>query len=195
MNAKHFLNNTDNAIHTSRVLLVVVAFLGALILFNSYEIHQIPLRERTVLIPTGLDRKVWFTGDKASDEYLKAVARDVVCLAFTYTPSNVRGNFAELLAYFPPELFTVNQKSYYALADTINKQGVASVFYLQDSKVNPLTNEIVVKGQRNLYSLQSIQAMRSETYSCRLHFEIRNGKFVLLQITDSTGVDPSVPVN
>src|SRR5690242_20397387 len=112
MNAKRFLNDSDNAIHTSRILLVVVAFLGAHILYNTYAIQQIPLRERTVLIPTGLDRRVWFTGDKASDEYLKAVARDVASLAFTYTPSNVRGNFAELLTYFPPEVFTVNQKSY-----------------------------------------------------------------------------------
>ncbi len=179
---KIFVQRSSNLFAENRVLKIAILVMGAVLMYNSYMVHEAVTCQRVVLIPPGLDSKVEVTGDRLSEEYVKTMVRYVSSLAFTYSPSTARKQFDALLALFTVEAYPQAQQAFYELASTIETANVSSVFYL-DPKfiVDVKNNAIEIMGQNRKYKDSTLVSDSVARYV--LEYVVTNGKFQLSKIT------------
>ncbi len=150
----------------------VVTTCGSLKAMNSQKI---------VLVPPQINKQMWISGNKASDEYLKEFARYIAGLAFSYHPGTVRKQFSELLTMYSPGEYQNAQKVFYALANKIEEARVASTFYVNEIS-NWENRTIEVKGYKTTFfpdkTSEEIQA------SYYIEYVVVDGKFQIVNIMD-----------
>jgi len=137
--------------------------------------------QKIVLVPPQINKQMWISGNKASDEYIKEFARYISGLAFSYHPGTVRKQFSELLNMYTPGEFENAQRVFYALANKIEEARVASTFYVNEIS-NWENRTIEVKG----YKTTSFPDKTSEEVQTSYYIEyvIVDGKFQIVTIMD-----------
>ncbi|MDE1188841.1 MAG: TraE/TraK family type IV conjugative transfer system protein [Pantoea sp.] len=102
--------------------------------------------QKTVTTPMMFDRP--FTSDSASgDAALNAMlVRAFINLRLSVTPETVDSQYAALLRFVPPENRDAMKKQLAAEAEYIKKNGVSSVFQIDDEITDTTTGDIIAQG-------------------------------------------------
>ncbi|WNJ82269.1 TraE/TraK family type IV conjugative transfer system protein (plasmid) [Cedecea neteri] len=102
--------------------------------------------QKTVTTPMMFDRA--FVSDSATgDQALNGMlVRSFVNLRLSVTPETVKSQHSALLRYVPPEYRDEMKKQLDAEAEYINKNGVTSVFRIDDEITDTTTGDIIVQG-------------------------------------------------
>ena len=102
--------------------------------------------QKTVTTPMNFDRP--FTSDAASgDAALNGMlVRSFINLRLSVTPETVDSQHEALLRFVPPESRDAMKKSLAAEADYIKKNGVTSVFRIDDEFTDTTTGDITAQG-------------------------------------------------
>lgn len=175
---KKYLNEMDRVKAANNLLKFFVVVIGIAVLYNSVMIQRALNSQRTILVPAVVNAKMMITGDKADDAYIKAITREIVNLAFNYTPATARAQFADLLAMYEPGSFAEAKAKWYDFADTIESaKQVSSVFYIQRIVVQHESNAIEVTGIKKQYADSKEIENSVKTYI--IEYEIKDGKFWL----------------
>ncbi|NKE71281.1 type IV conjugative transfer system protein TraE [Candidatus Manganitrophus noduliformans] len=182
MKLETYLQGASNKAAENRLLKSVVLIIGVAVVVNTVLLSRAMNAARTILIPPGINGKVEITGDRASEEYVKAFARYVTGLAGSYTPATARAQFEELLVLYSPEAYPEGKKIFYELADRIETAHVTHVYFIQKIAVGK--SQIEVSGIRK----QFIEATRiDETgMSYLIDYKILDGRFTLLGFSEKT---------
>lgn len=190
---------TSNLWAENRLLKFVVVLIGCIELWNSHKIDLAMKYQRTVLVPSGLDRRVTLIGDSASEEYIRLFARIVTNLAFNYNSAAARGQFGELLQYFTVDTFPSAKAAFYSMAETIERTRVSSSFVISKPiEVDSASHTITVTGiQRQWIESNFID---SSEKSYQVSFMMTDGRFAITGINEkrldnAAGRKPSPPVS
>jgi conjugal transfer pilus assembly protein TraE len=152
MKLNAFLSSVSNKHAENRLLKFVVIVIGAAVVFNTFQADRALKYQRTVLIPPGLNNRVEVTAYDLSDSYIETVIRHVAGLAFNYSPASVRGQFDNLLTMFSPGAYPDAYRTFYDLADNVEKANVSSVFYLNNRMIiDKAGSQVTIEGQSRKY--------------------------------------------
>jgi len=175
-----FLQKSSNLHAENRLLRFVVLIIGITVLANTYMTYRALNSHRTIIVPPVIGSQIEFSGDKASDEYIREFTRYFCALALTYTPATARKQFDELLLLYAPEVFPDAKKLFYALADDIELAGVSNSFVIQSISIDNSKKEIKVTGQNLRYKDDKrIEDMETRKYV--INYRVQNGRFMLLR--------------
>ncbi len=175
-----YLSRASNVFSLNRVLLVTtLAMLAVTVLLIQTVNRQIESRT-TVLVPLTSTGAMEVGYDTASTDYLRAIARYIINLAFTYTSDTARGQFEELLTLFAPEQREAERRRWLALADKIAKvHRVSRAFFIDDIRKKNDANTLIVKGStaRRLGAKLEVEPAVLE-----LDYRIDYGRFMLVSM-------------
>lgn len=138
--------------------------------------------QRTVIIPPSIKSNIEVIDNQANDAYLLEMSRWVGILAFTYSPSNARSQFDDLLTLYAPEEFPAAEDFWYKLASTIETTGLTSAFYLDTVNLNEKTNVVMISGTRTLIKDNKVLETGRKEY--QVAFRIQGGRFMVTRIDE-----------
>jgi conjugal transfer pilus assembly protein TraE len=177
-----FLQKSSNVVAENRLLKFVVVVIGVAAVINAFMTYRALNYQRTVIVPPVLKSRIEITGDRASEEYVRAFSRYFAALAFSYSPGSVKAQFDELLALYAPEVFPEEKRVLYELADRVITTRVTSVFFIGKLYVDGEKSQIEVAGQRRQYVDDRKVEDIVKTYL--IDYRISEGRFQLVKISE-----------
>jgi hypothetical protein len=183
-----YLSRLDRLQEKNRILLIALVIMLAFNLWNWSSLSRAKRENRVALIPLTGGSGLWVGNGKASDDYLRAMARYITGMVGSYTAGTYRAQLQELLPLFPAEVVGQAQKEFMELAD--DRERFPSIAYRIVWNGNPPLK--VVDG-----SLMQIQALKSElvngaanktepVWFC-IHYRIDDTQFRLLSFEELGG--------
>ncbi len=177
-----FLQKSSNVVAENRLLKFVVVVIGIAAVINTFMTCRALNYQRTVIVPPVLKSRIEITGDRASEEYIKAFSRYIAALAFSYSPGGVKAQFDELLALYAPDVFPEGKRLLYELADRVITTRVTSVFFISKLYVDGEKSQIELQGQRRLYVDDRKVEDLLKTYL--IDYRISDGRFQIMKISE-----------
>lgn len=78
-----FLQKTSNIVAENRLLKFVVVVIGVAAIANAVMTYRALNYQRTIIVPRSLKSRIEITGDRVSEEYVKAFSRYIAALSFS----------------------------------------------------------------------------------------------------------------
>jgi len=178
---KKYMEEKTNYAMSNRILRFFVIVIGIAIIVQSFVMYSLWKSQRTVLVPPNITSQAFISGVDASDEYLRAMARYVMILTTTYSPSTARSQFSDFLKLVAPERFAEYKKVFYDLADKSETGNVSSSFFVSLVKVDRVKKELIVQGILNQWT-QDKKFITDEVKSYLIAYDIRDGMFYVREI-------------
>jgi conjugal transfer pilus assembly protein TraE len=178
---KKYMEEKTNYAMSNRILRFFVIVIGIAIIVQSFVMYSLWKSQRTVLVPPNITSQAFISGTDASDEYLRAMARYVMILTTTYSPSTARSQFSDFLKLVVPERFAEYKKVFYDLADKSETGNVSSSFFVSLVKVDRVKKELIVQGILNQWT-QDKKFITDEVKSYLIAYDIRDGMFYVREI-------------
>lgn len=116
-----YLNWTDRLLAQNRLLGLVVVVLLIWNVLTFTQIARIQARTQVVVVPIGSDDGLQVGHNRASERYMRRMARYVVSQIGTYTAATARDQLFELLDLFPADATGDVQSSFERLAVEIER--------------------------------------------------------------------------
>ncbi|MDF7662719.1 TraE/TraK family type IV conjugative transfer system protein [Erwiniaceae bacterium L1_54_6] len=102
--------------------------------------------QKTITVPMLFDRPFVSTAASGDDALNGLLVRSFINLRLSVTPETVDSQHAALLRFVPPEDRDAMKKQLAAEAEYIRKNGVSSVFRLDDETTDTTTGDIIARG-------------------------------------------------
>lgn len=181
---KILVKKTDAYYAENRLLKFAFVFLCLGLVGMGIYVHKAVQYKTVVVIPPNMESSATFVNGIPNDEFIEKITRDIVGLAFNYTPATVRSQFGQLLTYVAPEEFASESRHWYELANKIEAARVSSTMPLDPGiDVNPSTGEIKIRGSRTQYTNDQLIETKKRVYIIK--YTIRRGRFCLQSIMET----------
>lgn len=182
MHLKIYQNRLSNLWAENRLLkFVVVVLAGGCIACICLSLRAMD-KQRVVILPPVVDRRVVISGNEVNEDYVKLFARYTTSLFLNYSPATFSIQAEDLLKLASPEAFPTLRKSLMQIKDTVERLHVSSVFYPHEITVDAEQRKITVKGMMRRYAQRSMVDEGIGVYLIR--YKIIDGRFFVDGIKD-----------
>lgn len=148
-----------------------------------YKIDRVSRHQRSFIVPDHIARKIEFTDDHIPSELLEEYSEKVAQYAFNFTPATARARFGRLLQYFHPDSFPSAKKTFFEMADTIERTKVSSSFVINKPiEVDTEKKTITVSGAARLWVESKFIDTEEKTYI--ISYTITDSLFQLLSVDE-----------
>jgi len=176
-----FLNEKENLLAENKILRLMIVIIGLSVWFNTYVIFKTAKHQRTIIIPTGLNGTAEITENRATDNYLRAMARHITYLTFNYSPGTARQQFEELIRLYEPSIYPIAKKKLLNLAETIETIEISSAFIINDIKLS--NGKIIVYGDLTQFTRDK-KIIEGKRIAYEIPFKIEEGRFWITEFVE-----------
>ena len=175
MKAKKFMEKWEGKNAENNLLRLVVIVLVTGLLVQSSLLIYMRKTERTVIVPSYIDRKFYVEGSKVSPEYLEMMSKYAVELLANYTPETIKDRYDEFLRFIAPSQYNTVSSALLGMINDTTTYRISQYFIPQDIKVQDKT--ITIVGLLRKY----VQDKELNTYRAtyKMEFHIENGRFLI----------------
>lgn len=185
MDLKLFMQKSSNVFAENRLLKFFMVVIGCAVVANIYMTSYALQSQRVIVVPPVVNSKLEISGDKVSDDYIKAFMRYTCALAFNYTPATARTQFSELLALLSPEYYPEGKKLLYGLVDSVEAARVSNSFILHKLSIDAKKSEIEVVG-RNLRFAED-KKVEDTARAYIFNYKVSDGRFMITGLKEKEG--------
>jgi conjugal transfer pilus assembly protein TraE len=178
-----YLQGSANLFEENRLLKFAIVGLFAANLVLGSVIYTSARNQRTVIVPFAAGGDLYVTGDTPSTGYLRAVTRNIVALAGTYSAYSADRQFQELLTLVHPSGYNALRDSFNRLLDELQNNPTLSIatYIRGDKPVTYSQGDIVVPIEKVRVIGGVIRKFRGDL---RIRYAIENGRFWLVSLNE-----------
>lgn len=178
-----YLQGSSNLFEENRLLKFAVVGLFGVTAVLGAVVYSSDQNRRTVIVPFGAGGDLYVTGNTPSATYLKAITRNIVALAGTYSAYSADQQFRELLSIAHPSAYNAMRDSFTALLDELaNNPTLSIAAYIRgDQPVTWTKNEIVVPVEKVRVIGGVIRKFRG---TFRISYVVDHGRFWLVRLSE-----------
>ena len=125
--------------------MVVLAFAVVLSSFISYIAVSY---QKVVILPPVVDKRIYISGNDASDSYFKLYAKYIANLLANYTPGTFRDQKTDLLALCDPSFLPTLEKHALEIESAVMKLHITSSFFPRKVIIDRKQNLLKITGDR-----------------------------------------------
>lgn len=167
MDGGKYLSKIDNLLKKNRLLWVVIGLMIIWNSANSIHLYMIQSDAKVVIIPVGLEAMQIGNG-RATENYLRRMARYITTMIGTYTAATARTQFMELLSLFDPSKSVAAQIKFEKISSEIERfpsisshirwvgdtpLGYTNDFLQVKVKKDRLVNGMITKSENKIYCI------------------------------------------
>lgn len=178
-----YLQGSANLFEENRLLkFAIVGLFGINVVLGSV-IYTSAQNQRTVIVPFGAGGDLYVTGDEPSPGYLRAVTRNIVALAGTYSAYSADRQFQELLTLVHPSIYNEVRDSLNRLLDELASNPTLSIatYIRADKPVTHSDGTVLVPIEKVRVIGGVIRKFRGDL---RIRYAIENGRFWLVSLNE-----------
>lgn len=176
MKKEKFIEKHANLHSENNLLKVIILILTFAIVTEGVLIVYLRVKERTIIVPTYIDRKFYVEGDKASPEYLEMMAKYAIELVSNYTPETAKSRFDEFMRFISPSNYNTVSTSLLGTLNDITTYQI-SQYFIPQSNMTVQDNTITATGLLRKYTQDKLVSANMAVY--KIQFSIDNGRFVI----------------
>lgn len=178
-----FLQGSSNLFEENRLLKFAITGLFGITAVLGAVVYSADQNRRTVVVPFASGGDLYVTGAKPSADYLKAMTRNIVALAGTYSAYSADTQFQALLGIAHPSAFNGLRDSFNAILDELGENPTLSIatYIRPDQPVTVSDHDIVVPVEKVRVIGGVVRKFRG---NFRIRFTVDNGRFWLTGLTE-----------
>lgn len=185
----------------NRVTMLALASLGSLLALSlvgtcitGAMAWHFASTQKTITTPMLFDRSFTSDASQGDANLNNMLVRSFVNLRLSVTPDTVDSQHAALLRWVPPEARSELKKALAVEADYIKKNGISTVFRIEDEAFDPATSDIIVTG--TLSASTSNGSLKLDIPDVHKAYRL-NVKYVdgIIRLTAFPEVQPPQPVS
>lgn len=178
-----YLQGSSNLFEENRLLKFAITGLFGITAVLGAVVYSADQNRRTVVVPFASGGDLYVTGSTPSADYLKAMTRNIVALAGTYSAYSADTQFQALLGIAHPSAFNGLRDSFNAILDELGENPTLSIatYIRTDQPVTFSDHDIVVPVEKVRVIGGVVRKFRG---TLRIRFTIDNGRFWLTGLTE-----------
>jgi conjugal transfer pilus assembly protein TraE len=177
MKIKKFMEQWENREMENRLLKFVIVVLAAAIVIEGGLMIHLYTSERTVIVPSFVDKRFYVEGDKASTEYIELMARYAIELVGNFTPDTIDERTSEFLRFINPRYYNTMATQMKAFSKEMKDYSISQFFIPQ--KIIMKGNSVTIVGfMRQFAQDKQFQASSAEY---RMEYQINQGRFEIVK--------------
>lgn len=173
MKSKKFIEDWKNLEKDKRLFVFITVILCITILVQGILLIYSVSSERTVIVPSYIDRKFYIEGSKASPEYIEMMSKYSVDLLNAYTPETIEERVREFMRFISPEHYKTISTELLAFAEEQKTYRISQFFIVQ--RITLKDNVVTIRGQYRRYSQDKQTA--AGPIEIKITFKINDGRF------------------
>lgn len=175
MNKTKFFEAMANKNDENNLLRFVVVILTVGLLLEGLLMVYMRKNERTVIVPSYLDRKFYVEGNKASNEYIEMMSKYSVELITNFTPDTIKERVNEFMRFVSPTVYKDVSTSLLVMVDEATTYKISQYFIPQRMVMQD--NNIQIIGLLRKYTQDKELLVAKAEY--KMKFYIEQGRFVI----------------
>jgi type IV conjugative transfer system protein TraE len=175
MKKQKYLENGATINSQNNLLRGVVLIEGLVILALVCVMVYSRETERTVIVPSYIDRSFYVQGEKASPEYIAMMSKYAVELITQFTPETVKERINEFMTFIEPSAYNAVSTSLLAMADEAVSYRISQYFVRQNMVQEG--NTITVSGVLRKYVQDKELSTTGAVYIMK--YSINHGRFLI----------------
>lgn len=192
MNKNQFVAKIDWLTAQNRLLGLAVVVMLIFNVMNWYSLQKAQAETNVTIVPIGGGQGMTIGNGKASEEYLRAMARYLTMMLGNYTAGTLRQQLQEVLDQFAPESVGEAQKSFEAIARQVERYpSIASRIRWSGQKPLKYTDS-VIQVQTIKERLVSGRVKDPKTVFYCIEYRIDETRFWVLNIREKEGEGDNV---
>lgn len=178
-----YLQGSANLFEENRLLKFAIAGMFGITAVLGTVLYSSNQNQRTVIVPFGAGGDLFVTGNTPSASYLRAITRNVVSLAGTYSAYSADRQFQELLSLVHPSAYNGLRDSLNRLLFELDTNPTLSIatYIRPDQPVTYTDTEILVPVEKVRVIGGVIRKFRG---NLRIKYAIDNGRFWLTALSE-----------
>lgn len=185
MDGKKFLEKWANVSKGYQLCRFVVFVLAVLVAFLLVMLVNESGKEKLILLPPAVYKRVYLTENDASPEYIKEMADYVVYLATNYTPETVDARLSEFLRYVEPGSYRKLKQQVKEIAEDVKFYGRTQAFYPKKFEIDKAHHRVLITGR--LIKSYLGKTIEDKTTTFVLDYVIRDGQFMVTGLYPQEG--------
>src|SRR5574340_1427548 len=175
MNKTKYFESMANKNDENNLLRFVVVILTIGLLLEGLLMVYMRKNERTVIVPSYLDRKFYVEGNKASAEYIEMMAKYSVELITNFTPDTIKERVNEFMRFVSPTVYKDVSTSLLVMVDEATTYKISKYFIPQRMVMQD--NNIQIIGLLRKYTQDKELLVAKAEYKMKCYIE--QGRFVI----------------
>ena len=178
-----YLQGSANLFEENRLLKFAIVGLFGITAVLGAEVYSSDQNRRTVIVPFGAGGDLYITGQQPSTDYLRAMTRNVVTLAGSYSAYSASAQFQELLSIVHPSAYNGMRDSLNAILDDLSDNPTLSIatYIRSDTPVTWTRSEIIAPVEKVRVIGGVIRKFRG---NLRIGYAVENGRFWLTHLIE-----------
>jgi conjugal transfer pilus assembly protein TraE len=175
MNTQKFLEKWATVNNENNLLRAIVLIEGVLIVALVCIMVYARVTERTIVVPSYIDRTFYVEGDKASPEYIEMMSKYSVELITQFTPETIKERISEFMRFIDPAAYKAVSTQLLSMADEAVAYRISQ--YFSPTKIIQEGNTITVQGLLRKYVQDKDLTTATAVYIMK--YSINHGRFVI----------------
>lgn len=187
MLGEQYLGHLDRLLQKNRLLGIALALMLIFNVMNWWSLQHARNAVQTMLVPIGGGVGMQVGNGRASEEYLRQMARYITGMVGTYTAGTARHQLQELLQLFAPRVIGEAQVEFERIATQVERYpSIASVTRWSGDKSLKYTDSVVQVRTLKERLVNGNISESKQTFFC-IRYEIAESRFWLLSIEEREG--------
>jgi type IV conjugative transfer system protein TraE len=187
VDGKTLLSRMDDLLARNRLLGIALIVMLAWNLMNWTAMFRARSEMQTVIVPIGGGNGMTVGHGKASEAYLREMARYVTWMVGDYTAATIRGQLQELLQLFPSDRIGQVEVEFERLANEIERYpSISSVMHWSGDKPLKYTRDLIQVHATKDRLVNGAVSQTKSIYYC-IHYRITDSKFSVLSVIEKEG--------
>jgi TraE protein len=181
------IGRLDDLLARNRLLGIALIVMLAWNLINWTAMFRARAETQTVIVPIGGGSGMTIGNGKASEEYLREMARYVTWMVGDFSAISVRTQLLELLRLFPPDRVGEVEGDFIRLADEIERYpSISSIMHWSGDKPLRYTKDLIQVHATKDRLVNGVTTVSKSVFYC-IHYRIDAATFWILSVVEKEG--------
>jgi conjugal transfer pilus assembly protein TraE len=178
-----YLQGSSNLFEENRLLKFAIAGLFGITAILGVVVYTSDQNRRTVVVPFGAGGDLYVTGSSPSTAYLRAMTRNIVAMAGSYSAYSADRQFQELLSIAHPSAYNSLRDNLNGVLDELSNNPTLSIatYIRPDQPVTWTATQIVVPVEKVRVIGGVIRKFRG---TLLIGYAVENGRFWLTRLSE-----------
>lgn len=195
MIGEKYIGRMDQLLQRNRLLGFALAVMLIFNFWNWAALAKAKAQDRVLVVPVVGGTGMWVGDGKASDQYLRAMARYITAMLGNYQAGTYRSQLEELLLLFPADVVGQVHGEFMKLADEVDRYPSISSYvqFAGDHPLKTMDNLIQVAVLKRRLVNGSVTETTNSFYC--INYRIADTQFELTSVEELTGAGEDLCIN
>ena len=172
---KFFKNDHDKLVAKELANKIVSIILGVGMTISSFTIYKLTSEQKTIILPTKVDKEFWVTNNQLSEAYLEQMGQYISTALLNVAPNSASSQFKLIIDLAAPAFYQQLKGELGNQTRYLSENGITSAFWAKSYKFDK--DYIAITGTKN--HIIGDKVVDKKEIVLKIFYIVQNGRFYI----------------